>query len=528
MYLLGGDNMTDIMKLMDKETLNELTITENGATTYASTGEYLLDLNYNIPSLRNNPYKFENTFTKAYSEDKNLAIRWLLYLRDIKNGAGERNSFRVLFVDFAMKYPAVALEIIKKCNIQNNFGRWDDIIYIWFTLKDVSEEITDYIKYIITKQLNEDIKKCAEATSSDEDCHISLLGKWMPSINTSSKKTKLIANWIADELKLSSKQYRKMLSILRKHSKVVEVDTSSNNWKEIEYERVPSYANLKYKNAFLKHDSDRRKDYLTKLKEGKTTINAATLFMYDIIRKYRKDEHEYYINGVTKDESLEQLWKNLPAPTELTNTLVVRDGSASMEICISKGSSLTSMDIGDSICLFLSQFNTGIFKNKFITFSSKPQIVDLSSSDDLYIKLNILRSYDDCSNTNIKKVFDLILNTAIKNEIKQEDMPERIVIVSDMQFDYACTSTPDKTLFESFIEKYEEHGYKMPKLIFWNTSIYSGQNVPLRTNENGVILLSGFSSNMVNMVVNNELDPFKALIKILKSKKYNCVDSIEF
>ena len=223
--------MTDIMKLMDKETLNEVTTTANGATTYASTGEYLLDLNYNIPSLRNNPYKFENTFIKAYSEDKNLAIRWLLYLRDIKNGAGERNSFRVLFVDFAMKYPKVALEIIEKCNIQNDFGRWDDLIYIWFALKDTSEEITDCIKYIITKQLNEDIKKCAKATSLNEDCHISLLGKWMPSINTSSKKTKFIANWIANEFKLSSKQYRKMLSILRKHSKVVEVDTSANNWK---------------------------------------------------------------------------------------------------------------------------------------------------------------------------------------------------------------------------------------------------------------------------------------------------------
>ena len=152
----------------------------------------------------------------------------------------------------------------------------------------------------------------------------------------------------------------------------------------------------------------------------------------------------------------------------------------------------------------------------------------MTSTDELCTKLKILGKYDDCSNTNIEKVFNLILNTAIKNKITQEDMPERIVIVSDMQFDCACTSTPDQTLFESFIEKYKEHGYKMPKLIFWNTSIYDDQNVPLRTNENGVTLLSGFSSSMVNMVVNDELDPFKALIKTLKNKKYDCVDSIEF
>lgn len=518
--------MADIMKLLDKETLNELTTTANGATTYASTGEYLLDLNYNIPSLRNDPYKFESTFIKAYSENKNLAIRWLLYLRDIKNGAGERNSFRVLFVDFAMTYPAVALDIIKKCNIQNDFGRWDDLIYIWHALEYTSKEITDCIKLIITKQLNEDIKKCAEATSADEDCHISLLGKWMPSINTSSKDTRTIANWVANELKLTSKQYRKMLSLLRRHSKVVEVDTSANNWKEIEYERVPSYANLKYKDAFLWHDTERRKNYLTKLKEGKATINAGTLFMYDIIHNYRKDG-PYSFNS-TKDEALEELWKNLPTPAKLSNTLVVRDGSGSMLDSISYSSSLTSMDVGDSICIFLSQFNTGEFKNKFITFSSRPKIVDLTSSDDLCTKLNILSKYNDCSNTDIEKVFDLILNTAIKNKIKQEDMPERIVIVSDMQFDCGCTSTPDKTLFESFIEKYKEHGYKMPKLIFWNTSTYYNHDVPLRTNENGVTLLSGFSNNMVDMVVNNELDPFKALIKTLKNKKYDCVDSIEF
>lgn len=518
--------MNDFMTMIDKENMNRITKTENGANTYTSTGEYLLDLFYNIPSLRHNPYLFKEKFEKAYNEDKNLAIRWLLYLRDIKNGAGERNSFRVLFTDFATKHPNVAIDIINKCNIQD-FGRWDDLIYAWSVLRDNNPEVAVAIKRIILTQLNEDLKKCSEAKSLNEDCHISLLGKWMPSINTSSKKTRYTANELAKEFMISPKKYRKMLSILRKHSNVTEVKTSDNKWDEINYEQVPSYANLKYKNAFLKHDRERRLEYIKKLKEGKTDIKAGALFMYDVIHEYSLNfDHSVFC----VDDALEELWNKINPPATLHNTLVVRDGSGSMTCKFSNTSNLSAMDVGDSICIFLSQFNTKDFKDKFITFSEHPEIVDMSYCKTLYDKLILLKAHDDCSNTNIEKVFDLILNTAIKNKIKQEDMPERIVIVSDMQFDEATRGTDiDKTLFDSFIKKYEDHGYKMPKLIFWNvSSYYHNQNVPVKTNDLGVTLLSGFSKNMVNMVVSDELDPFKALVKVLKDKRYDCVDSIEF
>lgn len=518
--------MEKFMTMLDKENMNQVVQTENGANTYNSTGEYLLDLFYNIPSLRENPYKFETTFEKAYNEDKNLAIRWLLYLRDIRDGIGERKSFRVLFTDFASRHPRVATEILKHCNIQD-LGRWDDLVYIWYSLREIEPDVALQVKYILMEQLNEDIKKCADAKELNEDCHISLLGKWMPSINTTSKSTRHIANELAKEFKLTAKQYRTMLSVLRKHSNVTEVDTSANNWGNIDYEKVPSNANLKYKDAFLRHDADRRKEFLTKLKEGKATIKAGTLFMYDIIRRYRDRYGRWSREVGDEDDTLEELWKNITPPTTLRNTLVVRDGSFSMTSRIN--GDVFAMDVGDSICIFLSQFNTGDFKNKFITFSSRPEIVDLTNTEDdsLHSKLGLLSKYDDCSNTNIKKVFDLILKTAINNNISQEDMPEQIVIVSDMQFDYV--STPDdETVFEYFIKEYKDHGYDMPKLIFWNVGTYLDKNVPVKKNKLGVILMSGFSKNMIDMVVNNELDPYKALVKKLKVKKYDCVDSIEF
>lgn len=512
-----------MMKLMDQELMNGLTTTENGATTYSSTGKHLLDLQYNIPSLRSNPQRFTVTFHKAYMEDKNLAIRWLLYLRDIQHGCGERNSFRVLFTDFAMVYPEIAVQIIEKCHLQD-YGRWDDLIYIWFALREVGQSVANAIKTVITNQLNEDLKKCAEATSLNEDCHISLLGKWMPSNNTSSKQTRFVANELAKALNFSPKQYRKMLSILRKHSNVVEVTTSANKWEDINYEQVPSYANLKYKDAFLRHDLDRRKEFLTQLQEGKTTIHADTLFMYNIINKYRNGNRACMINI---DPTLEVLWQNITPPSNMKNTLVVRDGSGSMTCQINPRYSLTSLDVGDSICLFLSQFNTAEFRNKFITFSSHPQIVDLSAVQTLHGKLQLLEKYSDYTNTDIEKVFDLILNTAIRNHIKPENMPERIVIISDMQFDDGITNA-NQSLFDSFVEKYKVHGYKMPKLIFWNTSIYAGQNVPIRENELGVTLLSGFSKNLVDMVISDELDPYINLVKTLKDSRYNCVEFIDF
>lgn len=506
---------------MDKEIMSKLTTTTNGAITYGSTGEHLLDLQYNIPSLRANPHQFTTTFHKAYAENKSLAIRWLLYLRDIQHGCGERNSFRVLFTDFAMAYPEVAIQVIDKCDIQN-YGRWDDLIYIWFALREVRESVADHIKNIIIAQLNEDLKKCTKATSLTEDCHISLLGKWMPSNNTSSKHTRFVANEFAKALKFTPKQYRKMLSILRKHSNVTEVSTSANRWEDITYEHVPSYANLKYKDAFLKHDADRRKEFLTKLKEGKTSINAGTLFMYDIINKYR-----YEVCGSNIDSTLESLWQNLKPSSSLKNTLVVRDGSGSMCCHIDYKYRLTSLDVADSICLFTSQYNTGEFKNKFITFSSHPQIVDLSNVETLQGKLYILNQYCDYTNTDIEKVFDLILDTAIHNHVKPEDMPERILIISDMQFDGAVGNV-SQPLFDNFIEKYKDHGYKMPKLIFWNTSIYANQNVPIRQNELGVTLISGFSKNLVDMVVSDELDPYANLVNILMVPRYDCVNLIDF
>ena len=193
------------------------------------------------------------------------------------------------------------------------------------------------------------------------------------------------------------------------------------------------------------------------------------------------------------------------------------------------------MDVGDSITIYATENNIGEYKNKFITFSSKPQVVDFTGCNTLADKLAYLNKYDDCSNTNIEAVFDMVLNTAIKHKYTQEELPKQILIVSDIEFDFVANdvynyygeSTPevDKALFEELAERYEKNGYKLPKLVFWNVNSRTNA-IPLQQNELGVILVSGFSKNIFDMVLSTELDPYKALIKELDSGRYDIVKEV--
>ena len=184
--------------------------------------------------------------------------------------------------------------------------------------------------------------------------------------------------------------------------------------------------------------------------------------------------------------------------------------------------SVSASDICDSICLYCAEHNSGAFKNKFITFSSKPRVVDLTNFKTLGDKLGELSSYDDWTNTDLDRTFKLILDTAVKNGYKQEDMPKTILIVSDMNFDSGCSNIP---LMEEIANNFAMCGYKLPKLVFWNVSA-GNMVVPIQQNDNGVILVSGFSKNLVEMVVSSDIDPYKALVNVLNSDRYN-IDGLD-
>ena len=312
-----------------------------------------------------------------------------------------------------------------------------------------------------------------------------------------------------------------MLSEMRKYIDVVERKMSAKQWDEINYETVPSRANLIYNNAFLRNDEERRREYLSKLEKGEARINSSVLFPHDIVHKYENlDGWDNKVNPY--DAALEGMWKALPnTVNECDNTIVVADGSGSMECRVDPNSSVTALDVANALAIYFAERASGEFKDKYITFSSRPQLVDLSNARSLHNKINIALRHNECANTNIEATFDLILQTAINNHMSQEDMPKNVLIISDMEFDSAVDymHKPNKTLFQTIANKYATHGYKLPRLIFWNVNSRTG-TIPVKENELGVALVSGFSVNVVNMVMSNKLDPYECLLDVLNSERY--------
>lgn len=490
--------------------------TENGAVGYATTSHDLLDLNFAIPSFRKDiGYNYLNKFDKMIHEDANLTLRWLLFLRDIREGMGERDTFRNFLYCLSQFDSELCLNFIDKVDIAE-FGRYDDYVDLFGKLDKelpLEKKIRDKIVEILSKKLNEDIVNCMQKKP------ISLLAKWLPSEKASSKLKKKLASELAIEFGMTKQEYRKTLSKLRKYLRVVEVDMSDNKWSDIKYEKVPSGANLRYSDAFYRHDAERRKEYLTSLAKGETKINANALFLYDIVHKYGVAYNYWYCDTPSLDETLEQLWKAQEPPKEFANTLVIRDGSGSMMTSVGN-SDVTALDVANALTIYLSEYNSEEYKNKFITFSRIAKLVDISDCNTLLDKLLRLRKEADVEDTNVENVLSLVLR-AMKESGKSVD---RLLFISDMEYNIG-TEAPDEVVFEHWQKKYKEEGFIMPKLVFWNVNSRTN-TIPVNQNENGVVLVSGFSKNIVDMVMSPQIDPYKVLLDRLMTERYNVVDKV--
>ena len=505
---------------------DELDYSTNGATMYSTSKSPLVDLNFKVSSLRNKTTLKQAWFDyyEALKEEPIYALKWLLYLRDIRQGIGERDAFISLLKDLLTKTDINSKDIIKGLQIAE-YGRWKDLIDLYINIEqdtNISNGRKEDIEYSIVITIAQQL--IHDNTALSECKEISLLAKWMPAVKYNKKdyqiKTKLMKSLgFKDE-----RDYKNFLRPLRQHLKLVEQYASANKWEEINYEAVPSQANLKYKDAFLKHDEERRRQYLESLKQGKVKINTNATFPYEIVSKYRA----VYYNMLDKlDETVEAMWNNLKTVDNFNNTLVVRDGSGSMFTYLPNNSYYMVEDIADSLTLYCAQNNKGYFKDKFITFSSKPQVVDLSGTNTLLDKMTILSKYGDYSNTNIEAVFNTILRTAKKNSLSQEDLPKNVLVISDMGFDCAMNAhSDDETLFDGIRDKFIKAGYELPKLIFWNVNVWNNAKIPMQENKNGLILLSGFSMNLMQMICSSEINPKKALYEILDSNRYSIVDKV--
>lgn len=490
-----------------------ISVTENGAVGYRTTGRSLLDLNFAVASLRRaTEQEIADRFYRTFFDDRMAAMKWLFYARDVRGGLGERRLFRACMVPLAKENPGYIIPLVR---LIPEYGRWDDL---WCLL---DTPVRDSVIELVHDQLYADIH------DAGKNKPVSLLAKWMPRCKTSSKQTRRYAAILRKGLAETERDYQHILADLSRYLVVVEQQMSSGKWDGIDYQRVPSRANLIYNSAFLRHDEERRRDFLAKLEKGEVKINAGTLFPHDIVHKYMSGSGWGQSLG-RYDAALEGLWKNLPDTVNgCGNTIVVADGSGSMTTQVSRDSSVTALDVANALAIYFAERSSGQFKDQYITFSERPQLVDLSGGQNLHDKLKIALLHSEVANTNVEAVFDLILTTAIKHRMEQSELPANTLIISDMEFD-DCTennggNSISARLFDVIGQKYEKAGYKLPRLVFWNVNSRTG-TIPVKQNDMGVALVSGFSVNIAKMVMSGKLDPYDCLLEAINVERYQPIE----
>lgn len=449
--------------------------TENGAPTNASTLDANLDFFSRAGAMRNDISGVKKLFNLAYAEDPQLAIRNLFYIRDIRGGQGERKIFRECLKEISETDMAKVVSLIPE------YGRWDDLFY---TGVDVSE--------IIKAQLEEDEKNMREGNS------VSLLAKWLPSENSSSQKTASLAREIISGLNISEKIYRKRIVALRKYLNILERLMSSNRWEDINYEKLPSQALRKHVGAFKRHDVTRYEEYLKAVNSGEKKINTSTLYTYEV----------YDMVNSGQEDTANAMWNNLPDFTNGKNALVVADVSGSM--------GGRPMSVSVSLALYFAERNNGPFKDYFMTFSENPKMQKVVGKT-LRQKMRNLQNADWGMNTDIEKVFQAVLSAAVESGAKQDEIPSVIYIISDMQFD-SCISRANKTAFLVAKDSFEQAGYTLPHIVFWN--VRAGNNSPATKFDNRVTLISGSSQSTFRYAVEGK-SPMELMNDVLSSERYS-------
>lgn len=481
--------MTTLLNELKKE--QSQTLTENGAATFNTTLNANLDFFAMGASLRErNEVEVILLFSKAFAEDKLIALKNLFYIRDIRGGQGERKTVRTCLKWLANNYPSAV-----SANMSNiiHYGRWDDL----FSLKG-TKVWQDVLAIVKNKWFF--------------DTTVDLFWKWMPSNNTSSKEARKLAEEFTKHLGISPRTYRKRLSEMRQKLKIVERNMCAKEWNQINYPAVPSRAALNYSKAFLKNDHARYTQYLSDVKSGKTKINAATLYPYDVVAK----AWDYnLVNPPENASTLDALWNALPnyMPDDHGNGLVVADVSGSM--------SGLPMQVSISLAMYISERNKGIFKDHFITFSEKPQLQTVTGST-IAEKVGHLMRADWGMNTNLEAVFDLILKKAVDAKIPANEMPDKVYIISDMEFDVAAKN-PQSTLFDIIDSNYNSAGYIRPELVFWNVNSRNN-NTPVRFDQRGVCLVSGCSPAILTSLLGGDIEsPQHLMLSTLNVERYERV-----
>lgn len=452
------------------------TRTSNGMKTLETSSSKLTDLFFKIGASRGKDIIPD--FTAALGENRDLALRIALWARDIRSGAGERKIFR----DILNHLEVTDIDAAKAmANKVGELGRWDDL----FTFK--------------TKPMQEYGFGLVKQALSDKN---GLAAKWTPRKGDIAVSFRKYLGW-------SPKYYRKTLVSL---TEVVETQMCAKDWDNINFSHVPSVASSRYKKAF-ERNTPKFAEYVAALIKGDSSVkvNAGAIYPYEVIKG-----RDQYSDKTQSDHVIAQ-WAALPNFVGDANILPLVDVSGSMQ-CPAGKTSVTCLDVAVSLGLYLSEKNTGKFKDTFITFSERPQLLQLSGN--IVERAEAMRGSAWGMSTDLHAAFELILNLATKFEVAHSDMPEILLILSDMQFN-SCIKFDDSAM-EMVTRKYTAAGYTVPQIVFWNLNASDG--VPVSSNKAGAALVSGFSPSIMKSILAadmSEFTPTGIMMKTIMDTRYN-------
>lgn len=441
--------------------------TANGMRALASSNKPVVDLFYSIGASRGKDVI--PAFVSAFNANSDLALRIAAWVRDVRGGAGERETFRNILRHLEISSPEACSALMRKVP---ELGRWDDLLIVTSERARVQAE--------------EMIKAALEAGNG-------LCAKWMP-------RKGPMANQLRNAFGWSPKFYRKRLVEL---TKVVETQMCSGNWDEINFSHVPSVASSRYKKAFNRHTT-KYGEYVAALVKGtdKTVkVNASAIFPHDVLKGQITRYHGMNLDK-TELALLEKQWEALPNYVGDKNILPLVDVSGSMVTPCGKNNNLLVIEIAVALGLYLADKNIGKFHGTFLTFSGKPELLSLTGS--ILKKIEQMTSSHWEMNTNLHAAMDKILSIAIKNKVSQSEMPDMLLILSDMQFDQCVTH--DDFAMQMLERKFEDAGYNVPKVVFWNLN--GADNVPVKSDKSGAALVSGFSPAICKALLEGNTDQF--------------------
>lgn len=490
-------------------------LTENGAFAYDSTAQgAMLDLFSQIGALRpRTEREIEQKFAAAFKEDKLLATKMMFYAGDIREGGlGERRTFRICLHWLAENHPEI---VVKNIQLIPFYNRFDSL----FTL--VGTECEAVMWELVAETLTKDVRAMKASTKS-KHVPVSLLAKWMPSENTSSAKTRALAGKAMRALKLTPRTYRRMLSALRKHIGITERMMSAGEWGLIDYAKVPSYAMHNYGSAFAKHDHERFDAYLKSVNKGEVKINASTLYPYDLVEKYMPRHYNAQVRhygdcyvSVKEDAVVEAQWNALPNYlTKPMNAVVMADVSGSM--------SGRPMATSIGLAIYFAQHNTGLYHNQYMTFTNQPHFINIKEGASLLENVQKVASAGVGYGTNLELAFREVLRTAIVNDVRADEMPKTIVVISDMEIDRYMRPGRHWDFLMKMRALYAGHGYTLPKIVMWNVD--ARKDTVLSQSED-VIFISGQSASSFKALCQNldGVTAYELMLQVLNGKAYDKV-----